>query len=247
MNDVSVDRGGHVALIEMHRPPTNFFDEAILSELADAVLSLEAEDDVRSIVLCSEGKHFCAGADLRGIDAEGIRRVYRQAYRLFTGRKPIVAAVQGSAVGGGLGLAMAADFRIAAPDARMTANFSRLAFHQGFGLSATLPAAIGQQKALELLYTGRSVSGIEGLEIGLCDGVSEDPRAAALELAAEIAKSAPLSLKAIRATMRRPLAAQVQLALGVEADAQAALLTTDDFREGLAAVIGRRTPQFTGS
>ena len=101
-----------VALLEMRRPPNNFFDEALLTELADAYLALDDEKDVTAVVLCSQGKHFCAGADLRGMGADGIRRVYRQAFRLFSGRKPVVAAVQGGAIGGGLGLAMSADSRL---------------------------------------------------------------------------------------------------------------------------------------
>src|SRR5207249_3307769 len=89
-------------------PPNNFFDEAVLTELADAYLALDEEKDVIAVVLCSQGKHFCAGADLRGMGAEGIRRVYRQAFRLFSGRKPVVAAVQGGAIGRGLRSAVGA-------------------------------------------------------------------------------------------------------------------------------------------
>jgi enoyl-CoA hydratase/carnithine racemase len=236
-----------VAMVEMCRPPTNFFDETLLTAVADALLALDEDTAVSAVVLCSQGKHFCAGADLRGMGAAGIRRVYRQAFRIFSNRKPIVAAVQGAAIGGGLGLAMAADFRVAAPDARLTANFARLGFHQGFGLSATLPAAVGQQRALELLYTGRFVSGQEALDIDLCDRVAADPRSAAIEFASTIAQSAPLSLAAIRSTMRRTLVSDVAAALDVEATAQAALLDTTDFSEGIAASIGKRTPAFIGS
>ena len=238
---------GAVAVVEMHRPPANFVDRELLAELAAAILDVDADQGVRCIVLCSEGKHFCAGVDLRGIDANGIRAFYREALQLFTGRKPIVAAVQGAAVGGGLGLALAADFRVAAEDARFSANFARLGFHQGFGLSVTLPRAVGHQRALELLYTGRSTPGVAAHEIGLCDRVVPgDPRAAAIALADEIADSAPLSLVAIRATMRREVVAGVAAALDQEALAQAALLGTADFAEGLAATIGKRSPQFRG-
>lgn len=244
---VTTVTSGHVAVVEMHRPPANFFDLELLTELADAVLSLDADDNVRTIVLCSEGRHFCAGADLRGMDSNGLRTVYRQAARLFSGRKPIIAAVQGAAVGGGLGLAMAADFRVVADDARLTANFARLGFHQGFGLSITLPRAVGEQRALEMLYTGRNVSGIEAASIGLADrSTSDDPRAAALELATEIAQSAPLALVAIRSTMRRDLSAQVTAALDIEATAQTALLPTADFAEGISAGIEKRNPVFSG-
>jgi len=247
-DSVSVQTAGHVAVVEMHRPPNNFFDETLLCELAEALLALDDDREVRSVVLCSEGKHFCAGAQLDGMTAEGIRRVYRQALRLFTARRPVVAAVQGAAVGGGLGLALAADFRVAAPESRFAANFARLGFHQGFGLSMTLPALVGQQRALELLLTGRNVSGSEALEIGLCDRLTpSDPREAALMLAAEIAQSAPLSIVSIRATMRQSLVADVGAALDTEAGAQAALLPTADFREGIEAARARRAPVFTGA
>ncbi len=248
MSDVGMEVvADRVAMLELRRPPHNFFDEALLTDLADALLALDDDDSVTSVVLCAQGRNFCAGADLRGVGAAGIRRVYRQAFRIFSGRKPVVAAVQGGAIGGGLGLAMAADFRVAAPDARFTANFVRLGFHHGFALSVTLPRATGHQRALELLYTGRSVPGKEALALGLCDQVADEPRAAALALAEQIAASAPLSVPAIRATMRRALVADVSAALATEADAQAALLGTADFAEGIAASIGKRTPQFVGS
>jgi enoyl-CoA hydratase/carnithine racemase len=245
---VEVTKDGAVAVVEVKRGPNNFFDEDLLRELSAVILSLDEDPDARSIVLCSEGKHFCAGADLRGVDAAGIRRIYRQAFALFTGRKPIVAAIQGAAVGGGLGLALAADFRVAGESARFSANFARLGFHQGFGLTVTLPAVVGNQRALELLYTGRSVNAAEAAAIGLCDrSTAGDPRAEAFAMAAEIAESAPLSLAAIRSTMRRDLAAAVHAALGVEADAQAALLGTSDFREGVEAAVAKRNPEFRGS
>ncbi|MFE7566782.1 enoyl-CoA hydratase/isomerase family protein [Streptomyces sp. NPDC057539] len=236
-----------VALLEIQRGPNNFFDDALLTELADSLLELDEDKNVTAVVLCSEGKHFCAGADLRGQDEASIRRTYRQAYRLFTGRKPVVAAIQGAAVGGGLGLAMAADFRFAAPDARLTASFARIGFHQGFALSATLPRVVGAQRAQELLYTGRAVNGEEAAAIGLVDEVAVGPRGAALDFASRIAASAPLSVASIRATLRRQLVADVSAALDVEAAAQAALLGTADFAEGVSASVEKRTPRFTGS
>ena len=236
-----------VALLELRRPPHNFVDEEVLTELADALLAYDDDDEISCVVIAAQGKHFCAGVDLRGIGAAGIRRFYRQAIRLFSGRKPVVAAVHGAAVGGGLGLALAADFRVAAPDARLTANFARLGFHHGFGLSVTLPRVVGPQRALELLYTGRSVSGTEALDLGLCDRGADDPRGAAIAFASEIAASAPLSLPAIRSTMRRSMVAEVSAALDIEANAQAALLGTADFAEGIAASVEKRQPRFTSS
>jgi len=246
--DVSVDLDGHVAVLEMHRPPTNFFDEALLGAIGQALFEVDENPEVRAVVLCAEGRHFCAGADLRNVDSHGLRRVYRKAFALFSARKPIVAAVQGAAIGGGVGLALAADFRVATPTSRFSANFARLGFHQGFGISVTLPAIVGQQKALELLYTGRAVSGTEAHEIGLVDRlVDDDPRSAALDFARDIAASAPMSLVAIRATMRRTLNAQVHAALDHEAAAQTVLLDTKDLREGIDASIGKRGPVFVGA
>ncbi len=246
-DSIGISIADHIAVVELQRPPHNFFDEQLLTELADAVTSFDDAEEVRSIVLCADGRNFCAGADLRGMGAARIRRVYRQAARLFTARKPIVAAVHGRAVGGGLGLAMAADFRVAAPDALLTANFAQLGFHQGFALSVTLPAAVGQQQALDLLLTGRGVTGADALRLGLCDRVAEDPRAGAMAYAAEIATSGPLAVPAIRATMRRSLVSDAVAALDLEASAQAALLNTKDFEEGIEATIGKRAPNFTGS
>jgi 2-(1,2-epoxy-1,2-dihydrophenyl)acetyl-CoA isomerase len=250
--DVSVVAGDDlVATVELHRPPNNHFDLALIASLADAFEAIDREGELRAIVLCAEGKHFCAGADFGGRDdgvAGGPRHLYEEAVRLFAARTPVVAAVQGAAIGGGLGLAMAADFRVASPEARFAANFARLGFHHGFGLTVTLPALVGQQRALELLYTGRRVPGEEALRIGLCDRLAPAPelRAQAHALAAEIAGSAPLAVRSIRETMRGDLAERVRAALVRERAEQERLNRTDDFREGVRATAERREPRFSG-
>jgi enoyl-CoA hydratase/carnithine racemase len=254
--DVSVSLGSdHVAEVEVHRPPNNFFDVSLIRSLADAYSTLDKELDCRAIVLCAEGKHFCAGADFnRESEAEalpeaGAARLYAEAVRLFRSEVPVVAAVQGAAIGGGLGLACSADFRVAAPEARFAANFARLGFHQGFGLSVTLPGIVGQQKALELLYTGRRVPGEEALEIGLCDRLApfDQVRTAAKGLAAEIAASAPLAVRSIRQTLRGHLADEVARITEREDAEQIRLRSTSDFSEGTRASFERREPNFTGS
>jgi enoyl-CoA hydratase/carnithine racemase len=174
--------------------------------------------------------------------------LYDVAIRLFEQPLPIVAAVQGAAIGGGLGLALAAEFRVACPEARFSANFARLGFHQGFGLSVTLPAVIGQQRALEMLYTGERIDGEEAARVGLCDRLVPLPevRSAAVALAGEIAASAPLAVRSIRATMRGPLAAEVRAALEREKAEQDRLRVTADWLEGVRASAERRTPVFLG-
>ena len=164
----------HVAVAEIRRPPNNFFDLDLIESLAATFVELDDDAQCRAIVLCSQGKHFCAGADFAGRDGgdvstEPARHLYDAAYDLFATKTPVVAAIQGAAVGGGLGLACMPDFRVAAPEARFSANFARLGFHHGFGLTVTLPALAGGQRALEMLYTGRRIDGQEALEIGLVD------------------------------------------------------------------------------
>jgi enoyl-CoA hydratase/carnithine racemase len=246
---VTVEVADHVATVEIHRPPHNWFDLAVMTSLADSILGLDDDAECRALVLCSEGKNFCAGADLSGSDLiEHTDLLYGQAARLFSNRKPIVAAVQGAAVGGGLGLSLAADFRVATPETRFSCNFAKLGFHQGFGLSVTLPAVVGQQRALELMYTGGDVRGDDALTIGLADRVvpAAEVRAAAHAFASEIAASGPLAVLSIRETMRGELAERVRAATRREHVEQQRLRTTDDFAEGIRASTERRAPRFTG-
>jgi 2-(1,2-epoxy-1,2-dihydrophenyl)acetyl-CoA isomerase len=244
-----------VAIIEIRRPPENYFDVGLLRRVADA-LELAASGNCRSVVLCSDGKHFCAGSRMQpgssdksaGMAHESASDVYAQALRIFRTTIPIVAAVQGAAVGGGLGLALCADFRVATPESRFAANFARLGFHHGFGLTASLPATVGLQNSLDLLYTGRRIDGNEALRIGLCDRLADpkELRAQARALAADIAMSAPLAIQSIRATMRAPLLDEIQNVMARECQEQERLRKTSDFDEGLRAMSERRVPHFHG-
>ncbi|MFI5308424.1 MAG: enoyl-CoA hydratase/isomerase family protein [Polyangiales bacterium] len=237
-----------VATLEIARPPDNYFDRALVASIADALEALDREPSCRVAVLCSQGKHFCAGANFRGrpLDTEGGRHLYDEAVRMFATRKPIVAAIQGAAVGGGLGLALAADLRIAAPEARFSANFARLSLHHGFGLTVTLPLVVGPQRALELLYTGARVPGEEALEIGLCDRLAplDSLRDEAHAFAQEIAASGPLAIESIRATMRGDLVERIRNATARERAEQERLQVTADFREGTRAMAERRPARF---
>jgi enoyl-CoA hydratase/carnithine racemase len=251
---VSVDLGDDfVATVEIHRPPNNYIDVALATALADAYEALDRDSGCRSIVLCSEGKHFCAGGSL-GADSDNpagelqAAAVYKGAVRMFSCATPVVAAVQGAAVGGGLGLALSADFRAATPETRMWPNFSRLGFHHGFGMTITLPEVVGPQRALELLLTGRRVDGEEALSLGLCDRLvqSSQLRSEAQALAAEIAGSAPLAVRSIRETLRADIVERIRGATARESAEQGRLMQTEDFREGVRAASERRAPKFSG-
>jgi enoyl-CoA hydratase/carnithine racemase len=244
------DEGG-IAVVTLDRPPDNRLSTELVAALADMLEHLDAQDAYRVIVLRANGKHFCAGAALApraGDERAGTRisALYEQALRLFATRKPIVAAVHGAAIGGGLGLALAADFRVGTPGSTLSANFARLGFHHGFGMTVTVPAVVGQQAALDLLYTGRRLHGEQARSLGLYDELAEATELdrAAKQRARDIAESAPLALESIRETMRPGLADRVRAAMLREQGEQRRLTSTQDFAEGVAAYAARRPPVF---
>ncbi len=253
--EVSLQRDGHVALVEIDRPPHNHASIELMRNLADALADIDTERELRASVLMSAGKSFCAGADLVARStavANGIDRVnslYVEAVRLFSAKKPIIAAVQGAAVGAGLGLALVADFRVAASEARFVANFIKLGFHPGFGITYTLPRLVGVQKAALMCLTGRRIKGDEALAWGLVDELVplEKLRDAALALAREIAENAPLAVEATRATLRADLAARVRAQTDKELVLQTELRKTADYAEGVRAVAERRPGNFIGA
>lgn len=251
---VQTRRDGHVAIVSFERPPHNFADQALLEGIGAAFDAADADGEVRAIVLRSEGRVFCAGADLVNANpvAEGVtperNPFYVAAARLFAVQTPVVAAVQGSAVGAGLGLSLVADFRVASPEARFVANFVQIGFHPGFGISAVLERIVGKQRALLMCLTGRRIRGEEAAEWGLVDRLvpAAELDAAALALAQEIAAGAPLAVRSTRATMRGDLHALVEAQTDHELAEQAWLQRTDDFAEGVRAVAERRPGRFKG-
>ncbi len=248
--EIVLTRDGHIAHIEVSRPPHNFVDADVMGTLAQVFCELDDDDGCRAVVLSSGVGTFCAGADFSGAGQQGGARdpspLYAQAMKLFRARKPVVAAVEGAAVGAGLGLALVADFRITCREARFSANFNRLGFHPGFGMSVTLPRLIGEQMAALLLYTGRRIGGEEAVRIGLADELvlQSEVRARALALAHEIATSAPLAVQSTRETLRLGLAERIAEANQRELAIQRVQFATEDFREGVAAMAARRTPVF---
>ena len=254
-DEVSVQRDGHVALVEFSRPPLNFVNLELLRNITAALFDIDDERDIRATVLASEGKVFCAGANLAadptvGTGAPGGRDpFYVEAARLFALRKPLIAAVQGAAVGAGLGLALAADFRVASTEARFAANFVKLGFHPGFGITHTLERVVGKQRALLMCLTGRRIKPDEALAWGLVDQIAGPAalRDAALALAHEIAEAAPLAVQSTRATLRGELAELVARQTDHELEQQTELRKTADYAEGVASVNERRPGKFIGA
>jgi len=251
-----------VATVEIRRPPHNFFDMELIRQLADTFEKLDDEPDCRVIVLAAQGKSFCAGANFGDGSAlapdgsipgrsgdSATEHLYVEAVRLFRTRKPIIGAIHGAAVGGGLGLALVPDFRVTCPEARFSANFTRLGFHPGFGLTVTLPELIGRAHASLMFYTSRRVKGDDAHRMGLADVLVPlaQVRTSAQELAREIAGCAPLGVVATRATLRQGLADRIAAATKHELTEQTRLRRTQDFKEGIQATAERRDPQFRGA
>lgn len=254
LESVKIERQGNVAVAEFSRPPENFFDIKLIGELLAAFQALDADRDCRAIVLASTGKVFCAGANFsRPSEARlgdgGPSALYALAAKLFGCTTPVVAAIQGAAIGGGLGLSLVADFRVVSPAARFAANFVKIGIHPGFGLTFTLPRLVGLQNASLLMQTGRRVGGEEALSLGLADVLAEPEalRTRAVELAQEIAENAPLAVAATRATLRQGLAAAVAEQTRHELAEQSKLFQTADYREGVVAVRERRSGRFVGA
>lgn len=257
--DVAVTRlDGHVVQCEIKRPPNNFFDHQLIKDLADCFEDIDKHNDIRSIVLCAEGKHFCAGANfgssVRAAELEQRTEndrnpLYDEAVRLFRCNKPVIAAVQGAAVGGGFGLALMADFRVVCPATRMTANFVKLGFTPGFGLTHTLERIVGAQRANLMFLTGRRINGETAQEWGLGDIYTDtdNVRSAAIELAQEIAENAPLALLSLREQMRPNIAEAVNDVTTIESREQKWLQQTSDHKEGIKAVAEKRAGNFTSS
>lgn len=259
--ELTVEIKDFVATVEIQRPPHNFFDFALIRQIADTYEKIDQDPSARAILLCANGKSFCAGANFGdgstvqddgsvegSVNKLGIDHLYVEAVRVFACKTPVVAAVQGAAIGGGLGLAMSADFRVGCPESRFAANFTRLGFHPGFGLTHTLPRAIGEQKAAMMFLTARRVKGEEAMSLGLLDQMStlENVRQDAWDLAREIAVNSPLALDSTRATLRAGLADAVKSQTDHELAEQTWLRKTEDFKEGVAATHDRRLPNWAG-
>jgi enoyl-CoA hydratase/carnithine racemase len=260
--DIGVEKHDHVGLIEIRRPPLNFFDVSLINQIADALEEFDRDVEIRCSVLAAQGKAFCAGANFsdparqeQEKRAEGnpgenlpINHLYVQAVRIFRNQKPFVAAIHGAAIGGGLGLAVSADFRVTCPEARFAANFTKLGFHPGFGLTTTLPELIGKNNAELMFYTSRRVTGEEAYRWGLANELvpQDQVRDAAMKLAGEIAECSPLGLVSTRATMRKGLADRVLAATNHELVEQNRLRLTEDFKEGVKATSERRVANFKG-
>jgi len=247
-----------IGVITLNRPDNR---NSMTPELLDSFLTASSQAraaDLRCLVVTGSGTCFSSGADFKAtLQRDGDRRapnersyaMYEPFLSLLDIAVPVIGALNGHAVGGGFGLALICDLRIGARDAKYGANFVRLGLAPGMAISYLLPRLIGVARANELLLTGRLVDGGEAERLGILSRAVDagDVLGEALALARSIADNAPLAVRATKRAIQRGLALQIRDAAHLEAFAQAETVATDDAREGIAALLAKRPPRFTGS
>ena len=252
----------YIGTLTLNRPENrNSMTEDVLEGLRAAVSRAKEDAELRCLVVTGRGKSFCAGADFRsqiqrGGDPSGRKvlpnersfAMYSPFLSLLEIEVPVVGALNGHAIGGGLGLALVCDIRVANRDAKYGANFTRLGLHPGMATTYFLPRLVGVPRAAELLFTGRLLSGAEAAEYGLVNyAVAEDEvLAKSLEIAREIASAAPIAVRWTKRSLYQNVSWDPVSAARAEAHAQSRTLETDDSKEGVAALLEKRTPLFRG-
>jgi enoyl-CoA hydratase len=247
----------HVATITLNRPDVhNAQNDTLRRELHQVFSALTTDDDVKVIVITGAGERaFSAGADIREFvepasPTELRERRKRIEYRSMMDRcsQPIIAAINGFALGGGLELALACDIRIAAENATLGLTEINLAIIPGGGGTQRLPRLIGRGKALEMILTGARIPAAEALQLGIVERVV--PAGEALETAAELARTiaakAPIALRYAKEAVVKGLGMSLEDGLRLEGDLSTLLRTTEDRVEGAKAFLEKRKPRWTG-
>jgi 2-(1,2-epoxy-1,2-dihydrophenyl)acetyl-CoA isomerase len=249
-----------IAHLRLNRPEAaNGMDIALLKALNEALMACHGDPAVRVVLLTGEGANFCAGGDVRDFASkgEGLPDYLRMATAYLQSavslmvhlEAPVIVAVQGFAAGGGgFGLVCAADFVIAADTAKFLAGATRVGMAPDAGTSITLPRLVGLRQAMRILLTNPVIPAAEALALGIVTEVVPVDRLAeaAQALAADLARGAPRALAATKRLLWSGLGNGLDTGLPEEARTVSELSGTADAREGLAAVIGRRAPVFTG-
>jgi len=253
---LSVDDKSHVATITLNRPEQmNAMTVSMGQSFQSIIADLKQRDDVRAVVLTGAGRAFSAGGDLDflqarakekpHINSEEMQRFYQRFLVVRQLPVPVIAAINGAAVGAGLCVAMACDIRLCASSAKLGLTFVQLGIHPGMGATFFLPQIVGPQAAAKLLLTGELVNAADAKAIGLVAEVVEEGEGSqhilrrAHELAASIAANSPVAVREITHTLRRAQEEGVTHALGREADAQALCYASNEYSEALAAVAKR--------
>jgi enoyl-CoA hydratase/carnithine racemase len=252
-----VEEDAGVATLTLNRPEVmNSLNFALLHALRDQIESFRFRRDLRVIIITGSGeKAFCSGADLKEratLDPDQVREYIYTIRNLFTSieelNKPVIAAVNGIALGGGTELALASDIRIAATNASMGLTETRLAIIPGAGGTQRLPRLVGKGKAKELIFTGRRVDAREALDIGLLNNVCEpqDLLGECQKMAAMICETGPVAIEQAKYAINYGLETDIHTGLAIESNAYWVCIPTEDRLEGLAAFREKRKPVYQG-
>ncbi len=255
---VTYESADAIGVITLRRPDNrNSMTPELLAAFADAVAAARADREARAIVITGTGACFSAGADFRAavqlpgagpLPHQRSFAMYEPFLAVLDLEVPVIAAMAGHAVGGGFGLALVCDLRIVALEARYGANFTRLGLHPGMAITYLLPRLVGAATAAELLFTGRLIQGDEAARIGLASRAvpAAEVLPTAMELAREIAANAPLAVRLTKRSLRRGLEWDARGAALHEALVQAETLATEDAAHGIASLLDKQRPVFTG-
>jgi enoyl-CoA hydratase/carnithine racemase len=247
-----------IGIITLARPDNrNSMTPELLDAFARASAAARADTSIRALVVTGTGSCFSAGADFKAglqrggeelAPAERSYAMYEPFLSLLDVEVPIIGALNGHAIGGGFGLALVCDLRIAALEAKYGANFVAVGLAPGMAVSHLLPRLVGVARASELLLTGRLVDGAEAERLGIVNRAVPSAQVLdqALALAGSIAANAPFAVRATKAALRRSLTLDTRAAARAEARDQATSLAMEDAREGMSALLEKRKPVFTG-
>ncbi len=246
-----------IGLISFNRPDSlNTLNREIFPAFREILCRIRADKDLRCLIITGSGTTFCGGADLKsGFEknhgeflSKALMEFYRPFLEIGSLKVPVIAAINGHAIGGGFGITLLCDIRVANRRAKMGANFARLGLHSGMAVSYILPRLVGLARANELLFTGRIITGEEAVAMGLVNYAvnREEVLAKAMALAEEIAQSAPAAVQMMKRSVYEGLDWNPVRAAAMEAQNQARTFEMDDSKEGISAVLEKRTPNFTG-
>jgi enoyl-CoA hydratase len=264
---LEIERDGHVATLWLNRPEKlNAMSADIWEDTPAAMAEIESDDSARAVVLAGRGKAFSVGIDVAllgtlqpgpGSPAESnetlyqtIKRLQRTASSLADSPKPVIAAIHGYCLGGGMGLATGCDIRLASADAVFSVRETRMGLVADTGILQRLPAMIGPGHTAELAFTGKDIDAERARAMGLVNDVFPDQSAtleAARDLAAEIAESSPLVVRGIKQVLAANQGRTVEEGLEFVARWNSAYLISNDLTEAITAFFEKRKPDFTGT
>ena len=261
LTTIRLEKSDRIATITLNRPDNmNAFNIVMLRELIAAFETVALDDEIRVVILTGEGRAFCAGADVKGVDEllgivkeqeeskDIMKLVTRLVVAIRQASKPVVAALNGVAAGAGANFALACDIIIASAKARLAENFINIGLIPDGGGTFFLPERIGYQRAAEIFFTGKILSAQEALELGLynCVVPPEELLEKAREFARELAEKPPKAIAAGKALLNRETIPRLRGYLEDEATYQRSMAATQDAREGITAFIEKRKPKFIG-